>query len=287
MFRTDDWRNRYFEAYDAAFAQWPVRWETMDVKTSHGRTHVTVAGDADRPPLLLLPGGGSTASIWQPIIDQLTTRYRCYALDTVGDLGRSEARALGSRAAAARWLSEVVTGLGFDRLPVMGLSHGAFLALNFAHLAPERVERVVLLAPAATVGPLSVRFAFSMLGLMLCPGRPRRLAVNILGRGQSQPLPDVLVEQSVTGLKGMALTMNPGLLPPEEFSDDELRAVEPPALLIVGDNDWTTPDPRAGTERFTRLVPNAQAELLENCGHVVFVDYPDRGGRRVFEFLDD
>ena len=59
------------------------------VPTSYGRTFVRISGPADAPPLVLLPGGGSSLLMWAPNVAALSERYRVYAIDRLGDIGRS------------------------------------------------------------------------------------------------------------------------------------------------------------------------------------------------------
>ncbi|GGV36479.1 hypothetical protein GCM10010182_70780 [Actinomadura cremea] len=46
-------------------------------------------GPADAPPLVLLHGGGTTAAVWYANVAELTRRHRLYAVDRIGEPGRS------------------------------------------------------------------------------------------------------------------------------------------------------------------------------------------------------
>jgi 2-hydroxy-6-oxonona-2,4-dienedioate hydrolase len=49
------------------------------------------------------------------------------------------------------------------------------------------------------------------------------------------------------------------------LSDDDLRAIQAPALVL-----WTTKDPSGPVDeakRIASLIPNAQLAVMDNCGH--------------------
>ncbi len=75
-FRSEAARERYLSHYDAVSSRWPVPSTTMTVPTAYGRTFVRISGSADAPPLVLLPGGGSSLLMWAPNVAALSERYR-------------------------------------------------------------------------------------------------------------------------------------------------------------------------------------------------------------------
>ena len=94
MFKTSEGQARYFAAYDATLALWPVSVESFDVPTRFGSTHVHTCGPQDAPPLLLLPGQAVSSTMWYPNIGALSHAYRVYAPDIIGDMGKSVRTAL-------------------------------------------------------------------------------------------------------------------------------------------------------------------------------------------------
>ena len=89
MFKTPEGQARYFAAYDATLALWPVPVESFDVPTRFGSTHIHVCGPENAPPLVLLPGQAVSSTMWYPNIAALSRAYRVYALDIIGDMGKS------------------------------------------------------------------------------------------------------------------------------------------------------------------------------------------------------
>jgi pimeloyl-ACP methyl ester carboxylesterase len=135
-------------AYQAVLARWPVPYTELDVPTRFGTTHLIASGPEGAPPLLLLHGQDSSATSWIYNIADLSQAFRAYAVDTLGDMGKSHpSRRPNCRQDYAAWLLDVFDHLKQNTADLMGLSYGGFLALNFALAAPERVTHLVLLAP--------------------------------------------------------------------------------------------------------------------------------------------
>jgi pimeloyl-ACP methyl ester carboxylesterase len=95
-------------------AAWPVPNRQIRLPTSQGETFVVACDAADAPPLVLLHGAQSNAASWM-----------------FGDAGFSApSRPPLASDAHARWLDEVVAGLGISRAAFAGLSLGGWLALD-------------------------------------------------------------------------------------------------------------------------------------------------------------
>ena len=77
------------EIYDARLDRWPVALETLYVETSYGPTHVIAGGPEAGPPIVLFHAMGLNATMWLPNMAALCSGHRVYAVDTIGDLGRS------------------------------------------------------------------------------------------------------------------------------------------------------------------------------------------------------
>jgi hypothetical protein len=90
IFGTEENRAKLMAIYDEALRQWPVPFETFFVATRYGKTHVIASGDPASPPLVLTHPAAVGGFVWSSIIAPLSEKRRVYALDTIGDFGRSE-----------------------------------------------------------------------------------------------------------------------------------------------------------------------------------------------------
>jgi len=68
------------------------------------------------------------------------------------------------------------------------------------------------------------------------------------------------------------------------FSDDELRQMNVPTLLLVGEHEVVY-EPSVVLERARRLMPHIEAELIAGGGHLFPVDQADATNARMLEFL--
>jgi hypothetical protein len=90
VFRSEEIRTQLMAIYDEALRRWPVPFETFFVPTRYGNTHVIACGDPASPPLLMLHLAAVGGFVWSSIIAPLSDKRRVYALDTIGDVGKSE-----------------------------------------------------------------------------------------------------------------------------------------------------------------------------------------------------
>jgi pimeloyl-ACP methyl ester carboxylesterase len=108
---------------------------------------------------------------------------------------RPSDRRAGSGPAGARFLVDFTQALGLARVIVHGHSMGALVAALFADLAPERVARLVLAAPALPGRPDPPRFpALWRLALAVAPTLGRipmragiRMKAGMWGRWRDDP----------------------------------------------------------------------------------------------------
>ncbi|HEY2176249.1 MAG TPA: alpha/beta hydrolase [Mycobacteriales bacterium] len=165
----------FFAAYDAVLGQWPVAVESRDVPSPYGSTHVQIAGPADGVPLVLLSGAGSTSTVWFGNVADLTRRHRVYAVDTIGDAGRSmhDGRPIRRLADLMDWLDGLFDGLGLAHADLCGHSYGGYLALNYVLHAPHHIGRLALLDPNQCFAGTSLRYLLRAVPLLVRPTAAR------------------------------------------------------------------------------------------------------------------
>ena len=110
----------------------------------HGHT-VGYQQLGEGPLLVLLHGITSNSDCWREVIPRLAERYTVVAPDMLGHglLGEA-ARATTRSGAYAAGLRDLLAVLDFDRGTVVGHSLGGGIAMQFAYLFPEHVERMAL-----------------------------------------------------------------------------------------------------------------------------------------------
>jgi pimeloyl-ACP methyl ester carboxylesterase len=283
-FKTLEGARRYLRAYDQVLAQWPVPFQELDVPTPFGTTHVIASGAEGAPPLVLLHATGTSATGWLLNVGALSQRYRVYAVDILGEPGKTrQTRLLRDRADCASWVSAVLDGLGLDWVRLAGWSFGGWLTLNFVLAAPERVEQAVLLAPFASLAPYSVPvLLFLKVGPYLPRGPSGRLTLRLMAPGFE--FNEEFVRQFALGGRCFRYANPRRSVFPRPYADEELAAVSVPMLLLVGDREQTF-DPRRALANATRLVPQIETELLAGAGHLLAMDSAQQVNQRMLRFL--
>ena len=274
-FRGTEARAQFIEKYQAVMDGWPVSYEELDVETAFGTTHVIVSGPASAPALVLLHGASATATMWRPIIEPLSASYRCYCIDTITDANKSVAtRRLRGVEDHVAWLRQVLAALDVEHARIAGLSYGGWLAATLAVHAPELVDRLLLLCPAATLAPIPPEFFGRMLsaGLLRSPSLARR-AVQWLSATPdvtSDPTVDLIVTSLLTS-RTLRLTVTP----PTVLKDNQLRGIKAPTAVLIGDREVIyRGGAQAALARAQKLIPNVRTRLLPGANHALTVDCP-------------
>ncbi|UCD79784.1 MAG: alpha/beta hydrolase [Desulfobacterales bacterium] len=280
IFTSPEARAKYLAAYEAMFALWQVPHECIDVKTSYGSTHINVSGPDDGHPLVLLHAAGLTSTVWFANIAQLSANHRVYAVDVIGDAGKSIAECLmEKRSDYAEWLKEVFDGLNIAKGCLLGHSYGGWLTLNMALAYPDRLRKIILLAPAASFRPLGF---ITKLILYLGEFRIHPPARSILQVAAAKGT--VLEETFIHHMEMVTRYCRPATMYPTVFTDAELKQIDLPALLLIGAGDKIY-NPQKAIQRAQRWMPDLTAEIIANAGHLLIMDQPEIINARILKFL--
>lgn len=285
-FKSEEGRARVLADYEAALGEWPVPYQEIDIQTHVGRTHIIASGPEDAPALVLLASFAGTAMVWRLNVEGLSRHFRVYAVDVIGQPGKSLAvRKLRDRRDYGRWLAEVLDGLGAARASLVGCSFGGFLALSQAMLTPERVDKVVMIGPAGSFVGLSWRTALAMrtaplrqrIRRWLGDRRPPDIA-RILPR----PPRDVLWRILIGTI--MAETAKVSVIAAPVFSRRELKRVAAPVLLLIGAEEQLYP-PEPTLRLAMRRLPGLQGAVVADADHIAAMAQPGEVNRRILDFL--
>ncbi|MER7845867.1 alpha/beta fold hydrolase [Kitasatospora sp. NPDC096077] len=284
-FTSEKARTTFLDAYDRAMELWPSPRREFDIETGYGTVHVHHYGPTDGEPIVLLHGHAGHPSNWYPQIAALGAHHPVYAIDTLDDPGRSVQRAVAAGSAEnAAWLGEVLAGLGLDRVHLVGVSYGGWLALNQAVHGPERLASVTSLDPGG-IEKVPARFYVHMIGGlfgMLAP-RPLRPAVGRLLANPALSAPREMIAPLMLAMR----SYKPGGRPPARpFTDAELGAIGLPVLMLVGRRSALL-RPRRVLERVTALIPGVRAEIVERAGHGLNLEQPELVNERLLGFLGE
>lgn len=248
--------------YDVALAHWPVAHEIFTLPTRHGKTFIIASGENSAPPLVLLHGAASNAVSWLGDVAVYSSHFRVYAVDIPGDPGKSAQNRLAwDGPGYAEWLEDVLNGLNIQKTALLGLSQGGWLALRFATCYPERVDKMVLLTPG---GVMPTRLSFILKAVFFSMfGRWGAEKLNRIVFGK-QPIHPEAVKFMNAIMTHFKARIDKEYL----FSDDELKRLDMPILLLGGTEDVIRP--MGGVvARMEKFVPKLEATLIPHMGHVL------------------
>ena len=285
----------------------------LDLGKPLGRAHVLSAGTGD--PVVMIPGN-SPAATWVPLAARLSSRHELLMVDRPGT-GLStmfDFRGVDLREHGVTFLEALLDAMGRDRVAIAGNSMGGYFAMVFALAHPGRVSKLVLLGePANTAGMRGSRLRYHRLvgtrglnatvlrppkdgagaraalargRLLADPGRPSDAMLECLAAGARMPGASrsfrTMVERvfvpAGSGIFASGSLGTHALKP-------ELGRLGTPSLFLWGDRDpLGTPDDGRG---LVERMPNARLKVIEDAGHVPWIEWPDLCADAVGAFLAD
>ncbi|AHH96753.1 alpha/beta fold hydrolase [Kutzneria albida] len=259
IFRSTAGEQLVRQRYEQELASWPVPHERRTVSTREGDTFVLVCGPRDAPPVVLLHGSGGTATSWLHRIGPWAQRFRLYAVDLIGEPGLSApSRPPLDTEAHTLWLDDVFAALSLEKASLVGESLGGRVALDHAIRRPGRVNRLVLLNPTG--------IGRQKFGLIL-----KFLLRKVFGSGAAREQMSAAIGFEVPPDAFPLLVFQhfrPRLGKIPVFSDEQLRGLGTPPLVLLGEQDEMLDAPQTA-RRLATTQPGAEVRLLPGDGHLL------------------
>lgn len=260
------------------------------------------AGEGNAQTLVLIHGLGSNAKAWMRNMDAWARTHHVIALDLPG-YGRSTKDDLPySLGFYAQVIVEMLDALGVKAADWAGHSMGGQIAMIAALEHPERVDRLVLFAPAGFErfeegegqwlrGAVTPEFVQDT--------TVRNIAVNLHANFHDTPkaaefmITDRIQVRGASDFEAYcyAVSRNVGAML-DEPTQDRLGDITQPTLIVFGEHDGLIPNPYLHGGRTIDVarigdqeIPNSSLLMVENAGHFVqFEGYMTVNGA-VTEFL--
>jgi pimeloyl-ACP methyl ester carboxylesterase len=280
VFRSKYGEQQVLAAYDTIMDLWPVSYEEIYVPTSLGSTHVIICGPSDGAPVVMIHAYYASSASWYQTVGRLSKVFRVYLIDIIGDPNKSKPfRPIRKLADFLLWFNEVSNSLHIDNATFIGNSVGAFHIMNYALHSPGRVRKMVLIGPAASFLKITGFYLHTFPGGIT--GWPFLVhhAINWVENGA--PLDPVFKKLFYLTMRyGKALNQ----VFPVVFSDDQLRRLKPPVLLIYGDRECIY-DIDLAVKRATQLMRNLKIEIIPKANHLTAVSNSEMTNKAIINFL--
>jgi pimeloyl-ACP methyl ester carboxylesterase len=224
-------------------------------------------------PLVLLHGAFGTAEYWVRVLPMLTKSRQVIILEQQGhghtpdrDIPLNSDQMADDTAALLRKIS--VSGAD-----VFGYSDGGIVGLRLAMKHPDAVGKLAVLG--ASTG--SLRTVWEPATYQQFLSLPDDFAPPVLKDPYDRVAPDnskwpVLVKK----IKDLGRDF-------QGFSDDEVRSIKAPTLIMQGDRDGVKPEHAV---EMMRLIPNSQLAIFPNGDHFILQTRRDKVVETFMTFFD-
>jgi pimeloyl-ACP methyl ester carboxylesterase len=268
---------------EARYAQPPSRYLQVQGLQLHVRDTgpSAVAGQPPPPALLLLHGFGSSLHTWDDWAASLQDRWRVVRIDLPGaGLTGADPQGDYSDAHSVQLLLALMDQLGLARATLVGHSMGGRLAWRLAAEHPDRVDKLVLVAPDGFASPgfeygqapemgLAVQLMRHVLPRLVLKASlepayadPKRFSEATVDRYH-----DMLLAPGVRG----ALIQRMQQLVLQEPTP-WLRRITAPTLLMWGEQDAMIP--LANAQDYLKSVPKSRLVSFAGVGHLPHEEAP-------------
>lgn len=239
----------------------------------------------NKTTIVLLHGIGASADRWSYICPALSKYYQLIIPDIVG-FGYSDKPTVEyTMDFFVRFFENFLTKLGVGRLSIIGSSFGGFLATEFTTGNSERVDNLILAAPAGAMR-ISTRTLDQYIMAALYPTyeNTRRAFRDMAHEPNTVPedtIRDFMNRMRLPNAKYAFMSTLLAMRDSQGLSG-RLSKINVPTLLIWGEYDRMIP--LAYSKEYTEI-PNSKLVLIDNCGHTPFVEKPLEFNNTVLKFL--
>jgi pimeloyl-ACP methyl ester carboxylesterase len=236
---------------------------------------------AGRPVVVLHAAGGAGA--WNPYLEQLSEHFDVIAPDHPGFGLSDELPEVASMAELVEHYVALLDVLGLDRIDLVGASFGGWLAAELASSVPDRVERLVLMAPAglhvadAPPADLLTMNPEHLVRALFFDSAVADAALSV------PPTPEAAAQGARDGAAfarfataGEFFLHNPEL-------PGRLPAITAPTLVLAAEEDKIVPRPHS--EAYAAAIPGAQFRVVPRVGHALYQEDPAAVAAEVIGFL--
>ncbi|MOA09721.1 putative carboxylesterase nap [compost metagenome] len=241
-----------------------------------------VSGPEDGEPVFMFHGMTSNSAMWYPTVEALKD-FRVYCIDTPGDFGKSKvAKSIRTPEDAVLWMDQVLDAFGLAKATLIGHSMGGWFCSNYATSRPERIKRLVLLAPVATFLPIPfLKLLRKVYPAMLWPkpNRIRRAWDWFCKKGYSLPshVMDVVIAAYTHGRSQL-------LVVPRVIEKEAWSKLSAPVLFLVGDEEKIY-DAAKVMRRVRETLYDSEVMLISGAGHCLILEQKSAVNEAILRFM--
>lgn len=250
---------------------------------------IHVIEEGQGTPIFLVHGLGGNCREYDDIVPLLADSFRVVRFDLPG-FGLSQGEGQEQNAGDIdypvfyqQFMEFMLNTYGGDSLVLVGNSLGGWISWESALRYPEKINKLVLLAPA---GYEMKKIAEDATGWLKNP-----VVLFLIAKGLNHDVAIQNVQYSIyndaaidsayydykyaaSNLEGNLDWMIDLATYPAYADTTKIAAIRQPTLVVWGDKDEVIPFRHA--EKFHRDIPNSQLVTYADCGHIPQIEYPTR-----------
>ena len=239
-------------------------------------------------PVVWIHGFPLSSRIFDPITAISGVKHLLIELPGFG--GTVHDPEIRSIANYAESVLSTMDALQIERASIAGVSMGGYVALALARLAPHRVMSLMLVDTRETADSEEARKTRFDQATRVRTEGPNFLIEQMLPKmltkrtSEERPQTLELVRRSMESATPDGIIAALGAMGDRPGSEDVLRNVDVPVLIVVGAEDGITPP--ADAQRMAALAARSTLVTLPEAAHLSHLDQPALFQKAVGEFLD-
>jgi pimeloyl-ACP methyl ester carboxylesterase len=245
----------------------------MRIPYSNGSIRYRVTGHG--PVIVFLHGFMESARIWRPYAFRLAERFKVIRINLPGHGGSSVYAETHSMEFMADAVKAVLNREGVDQAMLVGHSMGGYVALAFAETYPLQVKALVLFSSTSFSDPAErkeernralraaqahkLKFITSVVPNLFYERKGSKAGKRIYKMvriAARQPVEGIMA--AIAGMRDRA------------DKTTVLQNATFPIMFLSGHDDFLIPVERI--EEMAAKVPKARVEIVEECGHMGFLE---------------
>lgn len=267
----------------------------MLIQSDGAKLYAESAGDG--PAIVFVHEFADNLQSWSNQISALSRRYRCIAFNARGypPSDVPEDPKLYSQKIAAEDINAIIEGYEIDKAHIVGCSMGAFAALHFGLMYPEKASSITMIS-CGYGAPKHLQKGYAEDSQMLSDkymelGAEKMAELYAEGAFRQQfkskdyrgwrEFKGRLASHSTLGASLTMLGVQ-RLRPSLYDLEEEIKELLVPALIIVGDEDDWCIEPSIFLKR---TLPMAGLSVFPRTAHTVNLEEPDMTNRVLIDFL--
>lgn len=284
VFQTKKEKQNYIKSYNNSLKLWGIPYSEENIKTRYGNAHIIITGPENGKKLVLLHGMDASSTMWYPNIKALAKTHRIYAIDFLMEAGKSNltSKPLSSEEIVI-WYNDIFNYYKLTKIDIVAASRGGWIATLLATQKYNNINKIVLLSPAQTFEYVDkIGKTSNALLLKLFPSQKKFDKTLDVFSTHPEKISSVYKKQFY--LANKYAKSNSSMLNMRPFSDDELKSITIPVLVLIGDKDVINSE--KSIEKAKNLLVKGETKIIKDAGHFLSIDQSKAVNEAMIAFLD-